>query len=193
MSATSSLLQPGRTCWRVERASRAALLIDGAAYFSALREALLEAEQSVLIVGWDIRSDISLDPDGSAQPLGDFLHQLIRERRRLRIRLLIWDWLLFLGLDRQALPQWRFGGWIERRLRLVLDGEHPPTACHHEKFVVIDGAVAFAGGIDLRAGRWDTPEHRIEGAAPWRARRATAAALPRRHAARRRRCGGRAR
>jgi phospholipase D1/2 len=161
MSAASLVLQPGRTCWRVERASRAALLIDGAAYFSALREALLEAEHSVLIVGWDIRSDISLDPDGSAQPLRDFLHQLVRERRRLRIRLLIWDWLLFLGLDRQPLPQWRFRGWTERRLRLVLDGEHPPTACHHEKLVVIDGRVAFVGGIDLRAGRWDTPEHRI--------------------------------
>ena len=162
MTATSSVLQPGRTCWRVERASRAALLIDGAAYFSALREALLQAEQSVLIVGWDIRSDISLDPEGSAQPLGDFLRKLVRERRGLRIRILIWDWLLFLGLDRQPLPQWRFGGRNGRRFRLVLDGGHPPTACHHEKFVVIDGAVAFVGGIDLRAGRWDTPEHRIE-------------------------------
>lgn len=30
---------------------------------------------------------------------------------------------------------------------------------HHEKFVVIDNALAFVGGIDLSFGRWDTHQH----------------------------------
>ncbi|HEX5078180.1 MAG TPA: VTT domain-containing protein [Geminicoccaceae bacterium] len=156
-----SVLRPGDTCWRIERATRAALLIDGAAYFGALRQALLRAERSVLIAGWDIHSDITLDPDGTASPLVQFFEELLRDRPALQIRLLIWDWLLLYGLDRQALPRWRFDR-PDGRLRLVLDGQHPAAACHHEKVVVIDGAVAFVGGIDLTAGRWDTPEHRID-------------------------------
>lgn len=32
---------------------------------------------------------------------------------------------------------------------------------HHEKILVIDHCVAFAGGVDLCFGRWDTPEHRV--------------------------------
>jgi phosphatidylserine/phosphatidylglycerophosphate/cardiolipin synthase-like enzyme len=30
---------------------------------------------------------------------------------------------------------------------------------HHQKIVVIDDCLAFAGGIDVTADRWDTPEH----------------------------------
>jgi hypothetical protein len=60
----AALLEQDVTCWRVANAERAALLIDGAAYFAALRRALLRARRTVHIVGWDIRSDISLDPGG---------------------------------------------------------------------------------------------------------------------------------
>jgi phospholipase D1/2 len=89
-----------------------------------------------------------------------FLKQLLAERPALHIRMLIWDWPLFYSLDREPLPQLQFGVARTRRLDLVLDASHPPAACHHEKFVVIDGRLAFCGGIDLSAGRWDRPEHR---------------------------------
>ena len=158
-SGTSPLDQPG-TCWRVTRARRAALLIDGAAYFAALREALLAARQSVLIMGWDVNSDISLEPQAGAPALKDFLNQLLSDRRQLQIRLLIWDWAFIYGFDRQFMPQLRFGLGGSRRLKFVFDGDHPPGACQHEKLVVIDGELAFCGGIDLTVGRWDTPAHR---------------------------------
>ncbi len=158
-SGTCLLDQPG-ACWRVTRARRAALLIDGAAYFAALRQALLEARQSVLIMGWDVNSDISLDPEAGAPPLKEFLNQLLRDRRKLQIRLLIWDWAFIYGFDRQFMPQLRFGIGGSRRLKFVFDGDHPPGACQHEKLVVIDGELAFCGGIDLTVGRWDTPAHR---------------------------------
>tara|TARA_B110000977_G_C10776868_1_gene376974 strand:+ start:85 stop:297 length:213 start_codon:yes stop_codon:yes gene_type:complete len=32
---------------------------------------------------------------------------------------------------------------------------------HHQKFVVVDNAVAFVGGIDLAYGRYDTHNHAI--------------------------------
>jgi phosphatidylserine/phosphatidylglycerophosphate/cardiolipin synthase-like enzyme/uncharacterized membrane protein YdjX (TVP38/TMEM64 family) len=156
----SILLEEGVTCWRVARAARAALLIDGAAYFDALRRALPLAERSIDIVGWDIRSDISLDPLGDGLPLRKFLRRLLADRPTLQIRMLIWDWTLFFSLDREPLPQLRFGVAQTRRLNLVLDANHPATACHHEKIVVVDGRLAFCGGIDLTAGRWDRSEHR---------------------------------
>jgi phosphatidylserine/phosphatidylglycerophosphate/cardiolipin synthase-like enzyme len=138
------------------------LLIDGSAYFAALRAALRDAKHSVFILGWDIRSDISLDPAGTQEPLGAFLDRLVRDRAGLEIRVLIWDWVLLYGLERQPLPEWHFGMKTHERLHFVLDGEHPTGACHHEKLVVIDGELAFAGGIDLSAGRWDTPAHRSD-------------------------------
>jgi phospholipase D1/2 len=155
-----ALLEEGATCWRVTVAERAALLIDGAAYFEALRRALPLAQHTIAIVGWDIRSDLSLDPLGDHRPLRSFLRGLLKRRPQLQIRVLVWDWPFFFSLDREPLPQLQFGLARSRRLRLVLDCEHPATACHHEKIVVLDGRLAFCGGIDLSAGRWDRPEHR---------------------------------
>jgi phosphatidylserine/phosphatidylglycerophosphate/cardiolipin synthase-like enzyme len=45
------------------------------------------------------------------------------------------------------------------RISLRLDREHPIYAAHHQKIVFIDDALAFAGGIDLTVGRWDTSDH----------------------------------
>jgi phospholipase D1/2 len=155
----AALLEQGVTCWRLGRADRAALLVDGAAYFDALRRALPLARRTVHIVAWDIRSDISLDPQGDALPLRKFLRRLLADRPALQIRILLWDWPLFFSLDREPLPQLQFGVAQTRRLDLALDASHPPAACHHEKLVVLDGRLAFCGGIDLSAGRWDRSEH----------------------------------
>ena len=46
-----TILQEDVTCWRVESCARARVLIDGAAYYLALRRALLAAQQSVFIIG----------------------------------------------------------------------------------------------------------------------------------------------
>jgi phospholipase D1/2 len=159
LEGRAALLEERATCWRVARTERAALLIDGAAYFDALRQALPLARRTVHIVGWDIRSDISLDPLGDALPLRKLLRRLLAERPALQIRILVWDWPLFFSLDREPLPELQFGVAQTRRLDLILDAHHPPAACHHEKLVVIDGRLAFCGGIDLSAGRWDRPEH----------------------------------
>jgi phospholipase D1/2 len=155
----AALLEQGVTCWRLTRAERAALLIDGAAYFDALRRALPLARRTVHIVAWDIRSDVSLDPLGDAMPLRKLLRRLLADRPALQIRILLWDWPLFFSLDREPLPQLQFGVAKTRRLELALDANHPPAACHHEKLVVLDGRLAFCGGIDLSAGRWDRSEH----------------------------------
>ena len=39
------ILRPNRNVWRVERASRAAVLLDAAEFFGAVREAFLQARR----------------------------------------------------------------------------------------------------------------------------------------------------
>jgi phosphatidylserine/phosphatidylglycerophosphate/cardiolipin synthase-like enzyme len=45
---------------------------------------------------------------------------------------------------------------------LKFDLKHPVRGCHHQKLVVIDDSIAFLGGIDLTARRWDEPDHRAD-------------------------------
>jgi phosphatidylserine/phosphatidylglycerophosphate/cardiolipin synthase-like enzyme len=40
-----------------------------------------------------------------------------------------------------------------------MDDVHPPGGSHHQKVAIVDGKLAFAGGLDIAGGRWDTPEH----------------------------------
>ena len=44
-------------------------------------------------------------------------------------------------------------------MKFVLDGKLPIGACHHQKMIVVDDAIAFCGGGDIGPDRWDTPEH----------------------------------
>jgi phosphatidylserine/phosphatidylglycerophosphate/cardiolipin synthase-like enzyme len=161
-AAPAAVLDDPAAFWRRAPATRAAPLIDGAAYFRALAGALREARRSVLVLGWDIHANLALEPDRDGPPLARFVDQLAARRSpELEVRLLISDWILPYSLDRQLLPRWRFGqGDGAGRVRLELDDRHPPGACHHEKLVVIDGRLAFVGGIDLTNGRWDLPAHR---------------------------------
>ena len=162
----TGLLAPGRNCWRIERAHRLAFLIDGAAYFAALRAALVNAQRSVFILGWDFDSRIRLVPeganDGYPEELGPFLSVLASERRHLRMYILSWDFAMVFAMSRQWIPLYKLG-WREHpvpRIAFRFDDKHPPSGSHHQKVVVVDDAVAFVGGMDLAHGRWDTPAHR---------------------------------
>jgi hypothetical protein len=76
---SSSILIPGDTVWRRCKAGRLAILNDAAAYFAALREALLLATRQVYIIGWDIHSLTRFvgpsghADDGYPEELGAFL------------------------------------------------------------------------------------------------------------------------
>ncbi|MBY4898390.1 VTT domain-containing protein [Cupriavidus sp. AU9028] len=157
------LLQPGRNCWRVERASRFGMLVDGDNYFRALRKSLIEAQHTVFILGWDIDSRCRLVPgganDGFPAGLRDFLDALVRRRRRLRIYVLSWDFAMVYAMEREWLPAVKLDWRTHRRLSFRLDGKHPVSASHHQKLVVIDHAVAYTGGLDLTRCRWDTCSH----------------------------------
>jgi len=157
------ILAPGRNCWRLERASRVAFLVDGVAYFRALAAAIAHARHSILLLGWDFHSRIRLLRDGSLPDNEDtliaHLERAVQRRRRLRIHILEWDFAMIYAAEREFLPLLRFGFQTHKRIHFRLDDRHPAGASHHQKLAVIDDGLAFAGGLDLAACRWDTPGH----------------------------------
>lgn len=166
------ILREGVTCWRRAQAERLRFLIDGAAYFHALREAFKLARRRIFIVGWDINSQLELVRDG-ANPectaacndglpvmLGPLLTTLAETRPELQIYVLNWDYALLYATNREALSRLRLGWTSPVNIHYKVDDCHPAGACQHQKLVVVDDALAFVGGIDLTLGRWDTPAHR---------------------------------
>lgn len=154
-----------QAAWRVCRARRARVLVDGSGYFGAVREVLKRARHRIVIVGWDIdsRTPLASDPSdtGDDMPLelGAFLCELAERRPEIEIRLLLWDYSLLYALEREPLPRLQLGWTSPPQIVLCVDGLIPVGASHHEKMVIVDDSVAFCGGLDLTVRRWDTPDH----------------------------------
>jgi phosphatidylserine/phosphatidylglycerophosphate/cardiolipin synthase-like enzyme/uncharacterized membrane protein YdjX (TVP38/TMEM64 family) len=157
------ILVEGDTCWRRVRAERAAVLVDGAEYFAALRASLLKARRSVFILGWELHSRTPIEGvtrarDGAPVELGPLLKWLLRRRPQLEIRILLWNHPVVYAIARELFPR-RIFGRRTRRVEVLLDSHLPVGASHHEKLVIIDDNVAYCGGIDLTVRRWDTTSH----------------------------------
>lgn len=150
--------------WRIEKAARVAFLVDACAYFDALVDACERAERSIVFTGWDFNSRVRLrraaSPDGDEGfELAAFLGQLLERKPTLEVFLLAWDFSAIYARERELLPVLRFAARGPRRLHFRLDDSHPFAGSQHQKLAVIDDSVAFCGGLDLTACRWDTPAH----------------------------------
>lgn len=161
-----SVLQPGRNCLDIAHAGRVSVIVDAADYFHHVRQAMLNAEHRILLIGWDFDTRIPLERTRPGwehgETLGSFLLALSRRKPRLAIDILKWDVgavkMLFRGAALVTLIRWA----MRRQITFKLDSAHPPGCSHHQKIVIIDGALAVCGGIDMTGDRWDTPEHRDE-------------------------------
>lgn len=150
--------------WKVERARRAAVLIDGAAFFAAVREAFLQARRTIFIVGWDIDSRTELageqpPTDGFPTGFAGFLTELAKRRPELQIHLLLWDYSLVYAHEREPLPRLSLNWQMPPQVTFCLDSTVPFGSSQHQKLVVVDDALAFSGGLDLTVRRWDTSAH----------------------------------
>lgn len=145
-----------------------AVLNDAAAYFAALRETLLEAQDLVYIVGWDIHSETRLvgasgrADDGLPEQLGPFLRALVQRRPALRINILVWDFVSFYASEREWNSAAKLTAGTDGRVRFHLDSTLPFGSAQHQKIVCVDGSLAFVGGLDLTIRRWDTTDHRAD-------------------------------
>lgn len=157
------LLDPGTTCWKRETAPRAALLIDMAAYFDAAMEAMRQAKHCVHLLNWAFEANTRFHPEpkgaGKASDLiGNFLVELARNPD-LDVRVLCWKSAMPVAATQHFFPFMDRKAFAGTNVKFVLDGKLPRGACHHQKSIVIDDAIAFVGGGDIGPDRWDTPEH----------------------------------
>jgi phosphatidylserine/phosphatidylglycerophosphate/cardiolipin synthase-like enzyme len=160
---------PSPSVWRYVRASRAHVVIDAAAYFSLMQQAMLEAKQRIHMIGWDFDTRVRLGPgrkfynlpDRDVQParLGPFVIWLVERTKGLQVRVLKWNFgalkFIFRGSMILDLLRW----WLHPGIAFKFDAAHPLGCSHHQKIIVIDDKFAVCGGIDMTSDRWDTPEH----------------------------------
>lgn len=160
----SQVLTAGRNCWAISPVDETGLLVDGCDYYRAFHHASRMAQRYILICGWQFDSDISLLRDENAQNVDDirllsFLNGLCEKNSELRIYILAWNFNPIYGLEREWFQKWYFNWTTNERLKFCFDSCHCFGASHHQKFAVIDGAVAFVGGLDLCSSRWDDRDH----------------------------------
>lgn len=157
-----SIIRKGRNAWRTAVSAKSAFLIDGADYYRRLEQVILKARHSIFIIGWDFNPDIRLRPeDPQSLTIGALLRRRVEEQDGLEVRILVWG----MGPVYSGKSFRMFGKmeWNDHpRIALRFDFRHPLRASHHQKIVCIDDQVAFLGGIDLTARRWDTREHSVE-------------------------------
>ncbi|VVT17445.1 phospholipase D-like domain-containing protein [Erythrobacter sp. EC-HK427] len=161
-------VEPG--VWRYARARRVRVVVDGEDYFDLIQQAMLNAQQRILLIGWDFDTRIHLSRGrrwwqkgwrrNYPSRLGSFIVWLSRNRPNLEIRILKWSYGVFQFFSRGAMMLDLLRWWPHRRIDFKFDTAHPVACSHHQKIVVIDCDFAVCGGIDLTTGRWDTREHR---------------------------------
>jgi phosphatidylserine/phosphatidylglycerophosphate/cardiolipin synthase-like enzyme len=162
MADSPLTLDPGRNCWRLATAHQATVIVDADAYFARAREAMMQAEHQILLIGWDFDARIRLvhEPeDGAPTAIGALIDWLVRHKPHLHVHILRWDTgaikSLFQPTTMATIARW----WRHPRIHLKLDHAHPPAGSHHQKIVIVDDRIAFCGGIDMTVDRWDTREH----------------------------------
>ncbi len=156
------VVQQGRNCWRIERADCAKMIVDAADYYALLEGLMQNAQERILLIGWDFDPRIALKPSatGTSQSLGQFLLHLAKDKPDRDIDILRWN---FGGLKQFFSPtivstvlRWK----MTKSIRFRLDSAHPLGCSHHQKVAVFDDHLAVCGGIDVADRRWDTPEHK---------------------------------
>jgi phosphatidylserine/phosphatidylglycerophosphate/cardiolipin synthase-like enzyme len=149
-------------------------LIDGERYFTALQEALAGAQAYVYIIGWCITPDLPLARRQAEDLVASRIKVLLNAvARRLPVRILLWSGApFFFQPDTQTMAAARDALLIEPGVDLQcrLDRSAHFSHCHHQKAIVVDGQVAFVGGMDItgfQGDRWDTPAHPLRAGTNW--------------------------
>jgi phosphatidylserine/phosphatidylglycerophosphate/cardiolipin synthase-like enzyme len=145
------------------------VLIDGAQALPRIAEAIAGARSYVHIAGWHVTPGFGLTRDAGARPLRELLASVAE---RADVRVLLWAGapVPVFTPKRSAVREVRDELVRGTRVRCELDPYERPMHCHHEKLVIVDGDVAFVGGIDLTSlagDRYDGAPHEIRGGIGW--------------------------
>src|SRR5207248_9624588 len=145
------------------------VLVDGEVALTRIADALAGARESVHIAGWHVTPGFELTRSAGDRPLRELLGELAE---RVDVRVLLWAGapLPVFSPDRRAVRRVREEIQRGTRVRCALDDRERPMHCHHEKLVIVDGELAFVGGIDLTSlagDRFDRSDHPARGAHGW--------------------------
>jgi len=154
-------------------------LVDGQEAMRAMYEAMENARESILLVAWFVTPNMRLirPPDDLYEPPGGkggpdaFLALIARKAGEVDARILIWSGALTGKLAHRHVE--RAQRTLEQanpRLRVRVDGHARLSHCHHQKALVVDGRVAFVGGLDVTAfdaDRWDVQAHTFRQGRNW--------------------------
>lgn len=145
------------------------IFIDGQEAFAGILALVEGARRSVHVAGWHATPDFELTRGSEPRTLADALRHAAE---RAEVRVLLWG-----GAE---LPVIRPTRADARRARdafaaipgvsVALDKHEYLQHCHHEKLVIVDGEVAFVGGLDmtfLTSDRWDTSRHQPRHSLGW--------------------------
>ncbi|MGH2858877.1 MAG: phospholipase D-like domain-containing protein [Solirubrobacteraceae bacterium] len=137
------------------------VLIDGANALPEIARALSAAKRYVHLTGWHLEPSFELVRGRPHGAIGVLLAELAE---RIDVRVLVWSGAPVPVFHPTRAEVAETLANLKRHTRIKAHGdprEHP-FHCHHEKTVMVDGEVAFVGGIDLTdsAGdRYDLQAH----------------------------------
>lgn len=145
------------------------VLIDGASALPEIEKEIRGAQHSVHIANWHASPDFEMSRGRDAQALRDLLAETAE---RVPVRLLLWAGppVPVFAPTRRMVKQARAEFIRDSRVRCELDHRGRTLHCHHEKIIIVDGACAFVGGIDLTAlqgDRYDDSDHHPREALRW--------------------------
>jgi phosphatidylserine/phosphatidylglycerophosphate/cardiolipin synthase-like enzyme len=132
------------------------LLVDGANALPRIGDASVLASSYVHLAGWFFSPEFRLGHDGPR------LRELLEAAaERVDVRVLAWAGapLPLFHPDRREVRKVRDALVRRTRISMALDAKERPMHCHHEKLVVVDGEVAFVGGIDLTSFEGQRLDH----------------------------------
>ena len=137
------------------------VLIDGADALPAMARAMSEARESIHMTGWSLMAGFELVRGEEPVVLGRLLAELAEH---LSVRVLVWAGAPIPAFhpNRAEVREEVENLVRETRIRCERDPREHPFHCHHEKTIVIDGELAFVGGIDLTSSagdRFDSSTH----------------------------------
>jgi phosphatidylserine/phosphatidylglycerophosphate/cardiolipin synthase-like enzyme len=145
------------------------VLIDGATAFRRIVADIRAARSSVHLTGWFLSPELVLENGDTPVVVRDLLAEAAG---RVDVRVLLWAgaplpvFTPARRLVRSVRDELSRAGPIE----CALDGHERPLHCHHEKSIVIDGGIAYVGGIDLTSlagDRRDSQGHPARAALGW--------------------------
>ena len=145
------------------------VLVDGSEMLPAVAQALSRAESYVHIAGWFFSPELQLSRDDEPVVLRNLLAELAE---RIDVRVLSWKGAPLPLFKPSRLEVREMLDALARHTEIQAEADACTGLmhCHHEKAIVIDGRVAFVGGIDLTVDGgdpYDTPTHLARGGIGW--------------------------